>query len=118
MVSHRKLPSSTSGEDMQNCVKNSKMKRITYTLKAKSCKEIQKSKTLQQMSTTLSKDLVLKKINHSLKDICHGLSEKTIQNLLNQNKVHTQRNTRFSSKSVLRTILAKEVKTQNQIDFG
>ena len=117
MVSHRKLPSSTSGEDMQNCVKNSKMKRITYTLKA-SCKEIQKSKTLQQMSTTLSKDLVLKKINHSLKDICHGLSEKTIQNLLNQNKAHTQRNTRFSSKSVLRTILAKEVKTQNQIDFG
>ena len=35
-----------------------------------------------------------------------------------KSKVHTQRNTCFSSKSILRCIRAKDIKTQNQIDMA
>ena len=45
------------------------------------------------------------------------MSEKAIQNLFNQDKEHTQRNTRFSSKVLLQSILAKDVQTRNHIDL-
>ena len=44
------------------------------------------------------KQYVVRKIHHSVKDMYYGLSEKAIQNLLNQDKAHTQRNKRFSDK--------------------
>ena len=48
----------------------------------------------------------------------HDLNEKAIQNMLNQDKVHTERNTRFSNKADLRPIRAKDVRTRNQIDLN
>ena len=58
-----------------------------------------------------------RKIHHTLKDIYHGLSEQAIQTLLNQDKAHNQRNTRFRNKAVLRPIRAKDVQIRHQIDL-
>ena len=48
-----------------------------------------------------------RKIHDSLKYMCHDLSEEAIQNLLNQDRSLTQRNTNFSNKSSLTTHKSK-----------
>ena len=76
------------------------------------------------MSTTLSKDLVLKNPSFFLFLLLlfffffaryRSWFERENKS---KSKVDTQRNTCFSSKSILRYITAKDIKTQNQIDMG
>ena len=80
------------------------------------------------MSTTLSKDLVLKNPSFILflllllllllfSFFARYRSWFERENK-SKSKVDTQRNTCFSSKSILRYITAKDIKTQNQIDMA
>ena len=88
-----------------------------FILKAK-IQRIEKSRTSQQKNTTVPKDLILEIWSDlGLRDIYHDLSEKRIQYLLKHNDAYIRRNTRFSNKSVLRPIRAKEVQIRNQIDM-
>ena len=74
------------------------------------------------MSTTFSKDLVLKNPSFFFYFYYYFFFARYISWFERENKskskVHTQRNTSFSSKSILRYIRAKDIKTQNQIDMA
>ena len=97
-----------------DCFENPKMKRIIYILKAKSSKKIRNQEYCSKWVLLFQK-IWCYKIH--LFFFARYISWFERENK-SKSKVHTQRNTCFSSKSILRCIRAKDIKTQNQIDMA
>ena len=69
------------------------------------------------MNFIVQKDPVLKKIVCSFKDKFVGISRSRLQNSLNTDKLHYQKNARFLNKAILKPIQARDVQVRHQVDL-
>ena len=69
------------------------------------------------MNFIVQKDPVPKKIVCSFKDKFLGISKSRLQNSLNTDKLHYQKNARFLNKATLKPIQTRDVQVRHQVDL-